>query len=56
MRILRDTDVLTCARVQWCCWCAEKDTRFVFYGMRYIIDNYVARRWTVDDVEKVWST
>jgi nicotinamide phosphoribosyltransferase len=33
----------------------EKDTqdmRLVFYGMRYIIENYVARRWTQHDVDQ----
>lgn len=28
-----------------------EDSRFVFYGMRYIIDNYVAVQWTEQDVE-----
>jgi len=27
------------------------DTRFVFYGIRYIIETYLNRRWTVEDVE-----
>lgn len=24
-----------------------KDTRLVFYGLRYILEHYVARRWTL---------
>ncbi|KAI3429358.1 hypothetical protein D9Q98_005453 [Chlorella vulgaris] len=27
------------------------DTRAVFYGLRYVLENYVARRWTAKDVE-----
>lgn len=27
------------------------DTRLVFYGLRYILENYVTRRWTLQDVE-----
>ena len=27
------------------------DTRLVFYGMRYIVESYLMRRWTRDDVE-----
>ncbi|GBF95014.1 nicotinate phosphoribosyltransferase [Raphidocelis subcapitata] len=30
----------------------EEDTRLVWYGIRYIIDHYVARRWTMEDVER----
>ena len=26
------------------------DTRLVFYGMRYIVESYLMRRWTRDDV------
>ena len=26
------------------------DTRLVFYGVRYIVDSYLARRWTREDV------
>ncbi|RUS22413.1 Quinolinate phosphoribosyl transferase [Endogone sp. FLAS-F59071] len=29
----------------------KTDTRLVFYGIRYIIENYVAKQWTVEDVE-----
>ncbi|KAI8913558.1 nicotinate phosphoribosyltransferase family-domain-containing protein [Gorgonomyces haynaldii] len=29
-----------------------EDTRIVFYGMRYIIDNYIAKQYTVQDVEE----
>jgi hypothetical protein len=29
----------------------KEDSRFVFYGMRYIIDTYVSRQWTEEDVE-----
>jgi hypothetical protein len=35
------------------------DRRLVFYGMRYIIDNYVNRQWTMRDVDcvaKFYST
>jgi nicotinic acid phosphoribosyltransferase len=28
-----------------------KDTRFVYYGIRHIMENYVAIPWTVEDVE-----
>jgi nicotinic acid phosphoribosyltransferase len=28
------------------------DERLLFYGIRYIIENYVAKKWTVQDVEK----
>ncbi|EFN59608.1 hypothetical protein CHLNCDRAFT_133026 [Chlorella variabilis] len=28
-----------------------RDTRAVFYGLRYILENFVARRWTLQDVE-----
>lgn len=30
----------------------DKDTRFVFYGMRYMLENYIAVPWTEDDVNK----
>jgi nicotinic acid phosphoribosyltransferase len=30
----------------------KTDTRFVFYGSRYIIENYISRKWTLEDVEK----
>lgn len=29
------------------------DTRMVFYGMRHLIENYIAVRWTVEDVARV---
>jgi nicotinic acid phosphoribosyltransferase len=29
----------------------KTDTRLVFYGIRYIIENYISKRWTVQDVE-----
>lgn len=29
----------------------KSDTRFVFYGIRHIIENYIARQWTEHDVE-----
>ena len=29
-----------------------EDSRIVFYGIRYIIETYVARKWTLDDLEK----
>ncbi|KAF8960289.1 hypothetical protein BGZ46_001605 [Entomortierella lignicola] len=28
------------------------DNRIVFYGIRYIIENYIAKKWTLQDVEK----
>jgi len=28
------------------------DTRFVFFGIRYFVTNYLSHRWTVQDVEK----
>ncbi|KAF6250455.1 Quinolinate phosphoribosyl transferase [Scenedesmus sp. NREL 46B-D3] len=30
----------------------EQDTRILVYGLRYILENYVMRPWTADDVEK----
>ena len=30
----------------------KEDTRLVFYGMRYIIENFVARQWTQRDVDE----
>ena len=30
----------------------KEDTRIVAYGIRYIIDNYVAKQWTMEDVER----
>ena len=27
------------------------DSRIVLYGLRYLIENYVAAKWTVEDVE-----
>ena len=29
-----------------------EDTRVLFYGMRYVVDTFVARRWTREDVER----
>ncbi|CAG8575713.1 5260_t:CDS:10 [Cetraspora pellucida] len=29
----------------------KEDTRILFYGFRYIIENYVARQWTLQDIE-----
>ncbi|CAG8564465.1 6075_t:CDS:10 [Acaulospora morrowiae] len=29
----------------------KEDTRLLFYGFRYIIENYVAVKWTLEDVE-----
>jgi nicotinamide phosphoribosyltransferase len=29
----------------------KQDTRFVFYGIRYIVQNYLNHKWTVEDVE-----
>ena len=29
-----------------------KDERILFYGIRYIIENYVAKKWTIQDVER----
>lgn len=28
------------------------DHRIVFYGIRYVIENYVAKQWTEQDVQK----
>ncbi|KAF9383994.1 hypothetical protein CPC16_008647 [Podila verticillata] len=28
------------------------DNRIVFYGIRYIIENYVAKKWTAEDVQR----
>lgn len=30
----------------------ESDTRFVFYGIRYVIENYISHQWTIEDVQK----
>jgi hypothetical protein len=30
----------------------EQDSRILVYGLRYILENYVMRPWTADDVEK----
>lgn len=30
----------------------KEDTRVLLYGMRYILENYVFRPWTEEDVEK----
>lgn len=29
-----------------------EDERLVFYGIRYIVENYLSRQWTLEDVEK----
>ncbi|RHZ75245.1 hypothetical protein Glove_216g80 [Diversispora epigaea] len=29
----------------------KEDTRLIFYGIRYIIENYIAKKWTLEDVE-----
>lgn len=31
----------------------EKDQRIVFYGIRYIVENFVAVKWTMEDVENM---
>jgi nicotinamide phosphoribosyltransferase len=28
------------------------DTRIVAYGIRYLIENYIAKQWTLEDVER----
>jgi hypothetical protein len=30
----------------------KEDTRMVVWGLRYILENYVIRQWTVEDVER----
>lgn len=30
----------------------KTDNRFVFYGIRYLVENFLCRRWTKEDVEK----
>lgn len=30
----------------------DTDTRIVFYGIRYILENYLLKQWTMDDVDK----
>ncbi|CAG8570959.1 6145_t:CDS:10 [Paraglomus occultum] len=27
------------------------DTRLVFYGIRFVIENYIAKKWTIEDVD-----
>lgn len=29
-----------------------EDTRLVFYGVRYLLEGYIARQWTQQDVDK----
>lgn len=29
----------------------EEDVRIVWYGIRYVVENFVARQWTMKDVE-----
>ena len=29
-----------------------EDTRMVVYGIRYLLETYLHRQWTVEDVEK----
>jgi len=33
----------------------SEDKRLVFYGIRYIVEQYLHRKWTLDDIEKVDS-
>lgn len=30
----------------------QADSRLVYYGIRYIIDNYIAKRWTQKDIDE----
>lgn len=30
----------------------KEDTRLVVYGIRYLVENYLLRRWSVQDVEQ----
>ncbi|KAK9909867.1 hypothetical protein WJX75_008746 [Coccomyxa subellipsoidea] len=30
----------------------KEDTRMVFFGLRYILETYLLRQWTIEDVEK----
>jgi len=30
----------------------QEDTRLVFYGLRYLLETYLLRQWTLEDVEK----
>ncbi|OMH79964.1 Nicotinamide phosphoribosyltransferase, partial [Zancudomyces culisetae] len=30
----------------------SEDHRIVYYGMRYIITEYIAKKWTIEDVER----
>lgn len=29
-----------------------EDTRLVWYGIRYVLETYVCRRWTMQDIER----
>ncbi|KAJ9526609.1 hypothetical protein QJQ45_017620 [Haematococcus lacustris] len=29
----------------------DKDTRMVAYGIRYLIENYIAKQWTMQDID-----
>ena len=30
----------------------KEDTRHLFYGIRYVVENFFSKPWTMDDVEK----
>mmetsp|Transcript_35825 Transcript_35825/g.60367 ORF Transcript_35825/g.60367 Transcript_35825/m.60367 type:complete len:518 (-) Transcript_35825:704-2257(-) len=30
----------------------QEDTRLIFYGIRYIVENFIAKQWTMEDVAK----
>ena len=30
----------------------KKDTRILFYGLRYIIETYLCRQWSLEEVER----
>ena len=30
----------------------KEDTRIVSFGIRYILDNYISKQWTMEDVER----
>eukprot|EP00955_Chlamydomonas_euryale_P114302 366268-Chlamydomonas_euryale.AAC.2 len=30
----------------------KEDTRMLFYGIRYIVEEYVSKQWTMEDVER----
>jgi hypothetical protein len=30
----------------------DTDTRLVFYGIRYVVENYISKPWSMEDVKR----